>query len=582
MPRESFISDGTKAVVETTVHSSIREQNGSSARLYGRVIAIAMTENDPIFSKTSVLESIQFEPYRDISLFAESGDTSKQYLVAFKLHSGIKTPVINEIVELVPGPTPLIQNPSTQYSETFYYKDPVSIYGSVEHNAAPDQNTIQNLVPGSSKQTVYDNASIGILNTGVSSETVISSQKISLGNYFQEKGIKPLTPLEGDVKHEGRFGNSLRFGGTPSDKITGGLEWSGPTGDPITILRNGQKQIDQKNNWNSVAEDINKDGSSVYMLSTQQINFILSNNNFDSYNQTNDNSSKQSVVVGTQEALPNNVAASSLDIIAPKDNPTPPVSPSAVEAAPDISDNLDAVPDNESDLNFVQLGEEIPVPLTNGLLLTPQLQGLPSQDYVGDTNNTLANNDSITSGKHLSFKYTSNIQKNAGRVANVPGINNQGRALLDLIALTEETMGQGNFNGYDITYGWHLIKGFNMADSNPPHPHPRFIVGDHTTSASGRYQFQYGTWNSLLKLTKETGMRKFAQDYVGWLDITNKRGKSADVVAAIDGNLDNFSRLIYSLSGEWASLPRKGKKSRFTIDQLWDLYNQILDIYKGK
>ena len=110
------------------------------------------------------------------------------------------------------------------------------------------------------------------------------------GNTFEEKSnIRNLFPNEGDVIIEGRFGNSIRFGSTAKQsKENKNVEspWSteGQEGNPITIIRNGQSQVDLPfNNWFPIYEDIQNDDSSIYMTSGQTIPVVLASNNFASF-----------------------------------------------------------------------------------------------------------------------------------------------------------------------------------------------------------------------------------------------------------------------------------------------------------
>jgi hypothetical protein len=94
---------------------------------------------------------------------------------------------------------------------------------------------------------------------------------LNLGNTFTENSnIKSLLPFEGDSIFEGRIGNSLRFTSTTKYNNRENF-WSltGNNGDPITLLTNGH-------NFNSSSlkpyvEDINNDGSSLYLTSTQRV-----------------------------------------------------------------------------------------------------------------------------------------------------------------------------------------------------------------------------------------------------------------------------------------------------------------------
>jgi hypothetical protein len=107
-------------------------------------------------------------------------------------------------------------------------------------------------------------------------ELVVNSlSNPSQATYVIKSDINPLLPFEGDIIHEGRFGNSLRFGSTAKSLSKYGNNWStaGNNGDPIFIIRNGQSPTSPKEGWIPVTEDINNDLSSVYLTSFQKIPF---------------------------------------------------------------------------------------------------------------------------------------------------------------------------------------------------------------------------------------------------------------------------------------------------------------------
>jgi hypothetical protein len=108
--------------------------------------------------------------------------------------------------------------------------------------------------------------------------------EINLGDTFEEKlDIKSIQPFEGDVIHEGRWGQSLRFGSsTPESKIVNPWSYSGTNGDPIIIFKNGQHD-DGRDPWIPQIEDINKDISSIYFTSTQTIPIEVASKTYDSY-----------------------------------------------------------------------------------------------------------------------------------------------------------------------------------------------------------------------------------------------------------------------------------------------------------
>jgi hypothetical protein len=101
------------------------------------------------------------------------------------------------------------------------------------------------------------------------------SKTLPLGYTFEENPkIKDLQPFEGDTIIQARFGQSIRFGSTVS-VLSNENTWSknkeGTNGDPITIITNRQGERVIRNKFDSIVEDINKDGSSIYMTSTQEI-----------------------------------------------------------------------------------------------------------------------------------------------------------------------------------------------------------------------------------------------------------------------------------------------------------------------
>jgi hypothetical protein len=98
------------------------------------------------------------------------------------------------------------------------------------------------------------------------------------GKTFKPKVISPLQPFEGDVLMEGRWGNSIRFGSTVdlSDAYSIDRPWEGKqSGDPITIIANGQKNYPNKQ---FTVENIETDDSSLYLTSTQSIPKLKLNN----------------------------------------------------------------------------------------------------------------------------------------------------------------------------------------------------------------------------------------------------------------------------------------------------------------
>ena len=184
-------------------------------------------------------------------------------------------PLENEIIYVINLPDNNVQ--SNVNSVGFYYFNSVNIWNSSHHNAIPDPIN-GNDIEGS--QTAdYQQVGEGLVRR-VSDE----GTEIPLGDTFDERlNIRNMQPFEGDIIHEGRWGQSIRFGSTVSGSIVPN-PWSktGIDGDPITILNNGQHE-EQTEPWVPQVEDINTDDSSVYLTSTQLIPIVPSSTSYLSY-----------------------------------------------------------------------------------------------------------------------------------------------------------------------------------------------------------------------------------------------------------------------------------------------------------
>jgi len=185
-----------------------------------------------------------------------------------------KYPLVNEIVYLITMPDS--NNQTSPNKKTFYYFHPVNIWTSNHHNAIP--NPYENTLPPSQQQD-YQSTEGGNVRRVTDGGT-----EINLGQTFVEKlNIKTLLPYEGDIIHEGRWGQSLRYGSTVNDaSIPNSWSNAGENGSPIIILKNGQHD-DGTDPWVPQVEDINQDKSSIYLTSTQQIPIETAGDNYKSY-----------------------------------------------------------------------------------------------------------------------------------------------------------------------------------------------------------------------------------------------------------------------------------------------------------
>lgn len=173
-------------------------------------------------------------------------------------------PVLNEIVELIPGPSTGLN--SSGLAKTLYYRSAMNTWNNVHHNALPNVATLA--VQTGPTATNYLDAS-----RGATYAPTTGSQTISLGATFKEKPyIKNLQPFEGDYTIQGRWGQSIRFGSTVRSQ--GAVNpWSsaGEEGDPILILRNGQGDKSSLDPFTTTIENINIDGCSIYLCAGQVV-----------------------------------------------------------------------------------------------------------------------------------------------------------------------------------------------------------------------------------------------------------------------------------------------------------------------
>ena len=178
-------------------------------------------------------------------------------------------PLVNEIVFIIVGPSRKLNDGATK--QEYYYMPAYGMWNNPNHNAFPNMEEWSEYLKQSSNKPEYSGNST-------------TSKPLPLGYTFQENPIvKDLKPFEGDTIIQGRFGQSIRFGSTVSvmKKFN---TWSnnsqGTNGNPITIITNsqGKRLINNTNKFDPIVEDINKDGSSIYLTSTQEINLVDINN----------------------------------------------------------------------------------------------------------------------------------------------------------------------------------------------------------------------------------------------------------------------------------------------------------------
>ncbi len=216
-----------------------------------RVTRVILNEKDypNLFKKLGEWGSLGAIFYDDIDTPAP---TFIEENVAYPLFPHLKNyPLTNELVFIINLPSDEIYK-SGGLTKSYYFS-PINVWNNTHHNVIPD--------------------------------TIIPSEESfpKMGKTFKERdNIRGLLSFEGDIIHEGRWGQSIRFGSTVKNKNS----WSnvGNEGDPITIIKNNHFLNVDGESWNPITEDINQDGSSIYFTSSQQIPINVSSKIYTSYN----------------------------------------------------------------------------------------------------------------------------------------------------------------------------------------------------------------------------------------------------------------------------------------------------------
>jgi hypothetical protein len=245
----------------------LESDNGAGGGQYfqiGRVKSVVLGPNSPDGKKNpnyrspSDIGSIKYELLYSALSTSKSKEVSEP---AYPMWYFIRQyPVVNEIVLIVVGPSIGLNDGATK--QQYYYMPAYGMWNNPNHNGFPNMEEWADYLNTFANKPTY-------------SGNATDSKTLPLGYTFEENPkIKDLQPFEGDTIIQARFGQSIRFGSTVS-VLSNDNTWSknkeGTNGNPITIITNRQGERVVRNKFDSIVEDINKDGSSIYMTSTQEI-----------------------------------------------------------------------------------------------------------------------------------------------------------------------------------------------------------------------------------------------------------------------------------------------------------------------
>jgi len=248
-------------------------KTSSGPFIIGRVKKIILGEKlldeltDPLYHSDKDIGSIFFEPlYENKSNNTSNSAYSKP---AYPMFNFIRQlPTIGEIVIIFPGPSHNLNDGTDK--KDLWYLPAFNIWNSPNSNAFPNMNEYLEYVKSQLSKPGYDNRQS-------------SYPDLPQGYTFQEnQDIKTIRPFEGDTILQGRWGQSIRLGSTITN-LKSINTWSNTpietNGKPITIIVNSQKQLTSQEQLSpTTVEDINRDGSSIYMTSGQKIEIVDLNN----------------------------------------------------------------------------------------------------------------------------------------------------------------------------------------------------------------------------------------------------------------------------------------------------------------
>jgi hypothetical protein len=202
---------------------------------FGRVVDVVLDESSPYWDEFGKSQSINGIKYRPLDKAVSEEEVEVLPFAYCGSSSLINVPLKNEIVIITSLPSEMRTLDSLQ-TKTYWFSI-VNLWNHPNHNAYPD-----------TRQS----------GTG----------KVDLGKYFKEADtVAPLQTYPGDTLISGRHGNTIRLGG--ANHKHNPLSDDSNNGSPFVIIKNKMKEPEDGMALSS--EDINEDGSSIYMVSDHEV-----------------------------------------------------------------------------------------------------------------------------------------------------------------------------------------------------------------------------------------------------------------------------------------------------------------------
>lgn len=207
----------------------------TSDTVLARVYDVILDENHPDYKLLGRSQAIGAIRYNIVGSDSFS-EIPQNLFVAYPLNISSRTyPLKNEIVLIVKGPADNITRSDSENKN--YYTFIYSTWNSAHHNATPYAEGPTNY-------------------------------NVDLGYKFEESNnVNSLYPNHGDHIIQGRYGNSIRFGGYKGTFNT--LTDKENSNKPFTLISNGRSPVEDDSLH--TYENIDKDSSSIYLTSDHKV-----------------------------------------------------------------------------------------------------------------------------------------------------------------------------------------------------------------------------------------------------------------------------------------------------------------------
>lgn len=218
---------------------------GGGGGLYARVIDVIMDANHPEYTEKGASSALYGVFFRELGRPYNEERDSKPDFAYCQFDNTTRIPLLGEVVSITAQPDS--DRDLNAKATKLYWTRVVNMWNHPHHAASPDPSVEE------------DN---------------------NFGDYFEEKTeVNPLQGFPGDVLIQGRHGNTIRLGGTNFDSNIFSDEEN--NGSAYNIIKAGQEPLEP--HFDPTVENINKDKSSIYMMSDHKLELIEANTNILGY-----------------------------------------------------------------------------------------------------------------------------------------------------------------------------------------------------------------------------------------------------------------------------------------------------------